>query len=65
MMKLNKDTEKAMDELIAVSKRSGAIAVAERVMRMLDLDTPDDIKFDDVANVCRDILEKKTINKYN
>ncbi len=62
MMKLNKDTEKAMDELIAVSKRSGAIAVAERVMRMLNLDTPDDIKFDDVANVCRDILEKKTIN---
>ncbi len=63
MMTLNSDTKASIDALIATAKRAGAIDIAERVMEALNGDAPDDIKFDDVAMICRDVLEKKkTIN---
>ncbi len=62
-MTLNKDTQASIDALIATAKRAGALDIAERVMEALNGNAPDDIVFDDVANICRDILEKKiTIN---
>ncbi len=59
MMTLNKDTQASIDALIATAKRSGALDIAERVMEALNGDAPDDIKFDDVAMICREILNKQ------
>ncbi len=62
MMTLNKDTQASIDALIATAKRSGALDIAERIMEALNGDAPDDIKFDDVAMICRYVLEKKINN---
>ncbi len=63
MITLNKDTQASIDALIATAKRAGALDIADRIMAALNGNAPDDIKFDDVAMICRDILDKKiTIN---
>ncbi len=59
MMTLNKDTQASIDALIATAKRAGALDIAERVMDALNGNAPDDIVFDDVANICREILNKQ------
>ncbi len=55
---MTQDQKDGIDELIAIAKRNGAIEMTERVIGMLNLDTPDDIKCDDVANLCNDMLKK-------
>ncbi len=59
MMTLNKDTQASIDALIATAKRSGALDIADRIMKALNGNAPDDIKFDDVAMICREILTKQ------